>query len=139
MAKRIIKNEYVKMEWDADLFFESKERDCLIAAIQMYPVEGKENNVPVIFMDKKAFMLIDEDTGEICPMDDILWAIKKCFKDGEIMEDFAYDNYLPVTDGFDTNEEGCEKHGLNADQIKDICDRLDDLTNGYWCTVEEEF
>ena len=139
MAKRIIKNEYVKMEWDADLFFESKARNCLIAAIQKYPVEGKENDVPVVFMDKKAFILIDEDTFEISPMDDIIWAIKECFKNEDVMEDFAPDNYVLITDGFETNDIACEKQGLSEDQIKDICERLDDLTSGYWCTVEEDF
>lgn len=139
MAKRIIKNEYVKMEWDADFFFESKERNCLIAAIQKYPVEGKENDVPVVFMDKKAFILIDEETGEISPMDDIIWAIKECFKTGDIMEDFAPDNYILITDGFDSNTVACKKQGLSDEQIADISARLDDLTSGYWCTVEEDF
>ena len=137
MAKRVIKNDYVTMEWDADLFFESKHRG-LVAAIQMYPAEGKDD-VPVVFMDKKAFILVDADTSQSCSVSEVIEGIKECFKAGDLMEDYFPDNYIQITDGVDQNIDALKYQGISEDCLSDIEARLTDLTNGYWQEVLEDF
>lgn len=137
MAKRVIKNDYVTMEWDADLFFESKTKG-LVAAIQMYPAEGKED-VPVVFMDKKAFILVDADTSQSCTVSEVINGIKECFKAGDTMEDYFPDNYIQITDGFDQNVVALRYQGISEDCMSDIKARLADLTNGYWQEILEDF
>lgn len=137
MAKRIIKNENLKKEWDADLFFESKSRGCLIAAITPYLAEGKENAVPVVFMDKKAAILVDADTAELCTQAEVIDGIKEAFKNDVALEDCFPENYICITDGVEPNVDALKYYGLNEDQLKDIEERLDDLINNYWIEILE--
>lgn len=131
--KKIIKNDIVTMDWDADLFFESRKRG-FIAAVNVY--ETSKGSVPVIFQDNKIFLLIDPDTVKPASVEDISGAIKDCFKENLDIEDAFEDSYVELGIGSVDEEDIANNYGLSDEDIADINKRLRDLS-AYWEVVEE--
>lgn len=131
----LIQNDVVSMDWEATHFFETKKG--FYAAFHVYETEN--GDVPVCFQDQVAYILLDEDR-DYAPADPekLTQLITQMYKEGEIPEDMYPDTYLELgrvmVDG-----EGADlamSKGLTAEDIKDINDRLNDLS-GYWAIVEE--
>lgn len=130
--RKLIKNEVVKMDWDADTFFES--RDCgFIAAVNVY--ETTKGSVPVIFQDNKIYLLYDAEEGDLASLDDIKFVIKDCFDTGEDVEDRYYDSYIELGIATVDNEDIANSYGLTNEDISDINQRIMDLSP-YW-EIEE--
>lgn len=130
--KRVIKNDVVKMVWNADCFYESRKRG-FIAAVNVY--DTVNGAVPVVFQDKVAFILIDTDTGKPACIEDIGNVIKDCFKEDLDISDALEDSYIELGVGFVTEEDIAEMYGLSEEDISDINDRIDDLMP-YWELIE---
>ena len=128
-----VKNDFVSMDWEAEKFFESKEKG-FIAAVQTYSdSDGKD--VHVCFMDNKAFILADSDTGDSVELADVRDAVKNCFEENENMEDLYPDNYSELGVGIVNNDDIIKAWNLSSYDKEDINKRLEDLS-GYWETYE---
>lgn len=132
--KKLIKNDIVKMDWDADAFFESRSRG-FVAAVNVY--KTSEGPVPVVFQDKKIFILLDPDTVEPTTLEDITQVIKDCYKDNIDLEDAFPESYVELGVGVVLDEDVANQYGLTDADIADINNRIDDLMP-YWEIVEEE-
>lgn len=131
---KLIKNDFVSMDWDADWFLESHENG-FVGAIWTY--DGSKGEVPVCFHEKEAFILVDEDG---CVFDKE--RIKKCFAEvnraGDIMRDYFEENYVclgSVSSGID--EDNCMLWGLSMEDAQDIANRLGDVSC-YWCEFSDD-
>lgn len=131
---KLIKNDVVSMDWNAEHFYESRARG-FIAAVNVY--ETSKGTVPVIFQDKKIFLLIDPDTAKPASADEIKGAIKDCFKEGIDIEDAFEDSYVELGICSVDDEDIAESYGLTEADIDDINNRIDDLMP-YWEIVEED-
>lgn len=130
MSVKYIKNEIVKMLWDAEGFFESKS-DGFIAAVHIY--NGKKGDIAVMFKDGKAFVLIDPDTDMPTTREDLFAVTAECHKVGVNIEDEYEDSYAELCNGADYNLKCLEYYGLSSEDGEDILNRLNDLSV-YWET-----
>lgn len=131
--KKIIENDVVSMEWDADYFFESNQSG-FVAAINIY--ETPDGEVPVVFKDNKIFLLLDPDTDGVATADNIADVIKQCFKEDIELEEAFEEFYVSLGEsGVLLNADVAESYGLSEDDIADIESRIEDLS-GYWATEE---
>lgn len=135
MGNVLIKNDMVQMDWDAEGYFESKKAGFL-AATAIYSTD--KGDVVVCFMEKKAFILIDSDTAIPVDRKEIQGAVKGCFEDEAIMEDYVPDNYVELCNGVTTETDIAAHYGLSEEDCQDIEARLEDLS-GYWAEIVEEF
>ena len=130
----LIKNDIVSMDWESEQFFETKEG--FFAAIQTYNTEN--DIVSVVFQNKIAFLLLDEEENAPASLDDTKGAVKTMYKEDMTAEELYEDVYVELGNTV-VNEEGAETarhYGLSDEQIKDINARLDDLS-GYYEIIEE--
>ena len=132
--KKVIKNEIVSMEWNADLFFESKSAG-FVAAINVY--ETPNGQVPVVFQENKIFTLLDEDTNAVASVSDIARVIKDCFNAQALIEDEFEDVYVEFGYGAVDDVGIAENFGLSDEDIADMDNRIKDLS-GYWGVIEED-
>lgn len=130
--KRVIKNDVVSMQWDADYFFESNSRG-FIAALNIY--ETPDGEVPVVFKDKKIFLLLDPDTDGVATADNISDVIKQCFKEDIEIEDAFEEFVVELGELQVENVDLAESYGFSEEDISDMDARIDDLM-GYWATEE---
>ena len=114
-------------------FFESK-KSGFVAAVQEY--EGEKGAVPVCFMDKTAFILIDDNET---PMgrNYIREAIKTSAKEKCPISELYEEEFIPLGDTFGVDENVAAYYGLDMDSAVDIANRLGDLSC-YWVTIEED-
>lgn len=130
--RKLIKNDVVKMDWDADTFFESRDYG-FIAAVNVY--ETPKGSVPVIFQDNKIYLLYDAEEGDLASLDDIKSVIKDCFDTGDDVEDRYYASYIELGIATVDNEDIANSYGLTDEDISDINQRIMDLSP-YW-EIEE--
>lgn len=128
MAERkLIKNSVVSMDWYADRFYETRA-DGFFGAEQDYATPN--GNVAVGFTQNQAFILSDGEGG-IGEHEDILKCLKDCLEYEEQPWEGEYEAMCVVLDsgGFDMLR---DDFGFTEDQIKDIQDRLADLSGYYY-------
>lgn len=130
MAKKYIKNDVVKMDWDAATFYESR-KNGFMAAVHVY--ETRNGVVPVMFKDWHAFLLIDTENGKPATSDELAAALKDCFDNDMNIEEAYEECYVELDD-----EGTAAYYGLTSEDLVDIEQRLKDLS-GYWYTIEEDF
>ena len=116
--EKYIRNEYVKMDWKADCFFESREDECFVAAVQEY--ETDEGTVAVLFMDNNT-MVVANESGEICSVDELFERVAKNYKEELPFED-VYEADITYLD-----DDNMSEYGLSEDQIEDVHARFADL------------
>ena len=122
---KLVKNEVVSMDWNAEGFIETKKVG-FISAVHSY------GDVPVAFRDGKIYTSVTEDgvTDFKTLVDDIKSAHKR--KDGDYPE--MYDDYVEIFDGGSFDEDNVVFLGL-AEYEDDMVERLNDLS-GYWQIIE---
>ena len=135
MAKKLIRNNVVQMDWDAETFYESK-KNGFIAAIHQY--EGSDGSqVPVVFSNQKAFLLVDDETGEPASVKEIFEALQYANKLNEPIDEVCVDNYVELSNSVTVEEDTMVAYGISLEYADDIINRLDDLS-GYYAVIEEE-
>ena len=134
MDVKYIKNGIVNLLWDSQGFFESKT-EGFIAAVHIY--SGKKGEIPVMFKDEKAFVLLDPDTDMPTTRDDLYAVTAECFNDGTDVEDIYSDYYVEFGTYAGCDESVLSIYGLSSEDGKDIVKRLYDLKE-YWEIVEED-
>lgn len=127
---KYVQNEVVSMLWDAEGFFESKKAG-FIAAVHIY--EGSKGSIPVMFKDRKAFVLLDPDTDMPTTREDLYEVTVECFNEGLIVEECYADEYVEFANEIEYNETAVNYYGLTPEDGEDIMTRLKDLS-GYWTT-----
>lgn len=130
---KVIKNGIVKMQWNAEHFFESK-KSGFVAAVNVYKTAEGED-VPVVFQDQKIFLLIDPDIMKPASVEDIKNVIKDCFKEGLDIESELEDSYVELGVCSVDYEDNARYYGLTDADIADINNRCDDLAP-YWEVTE---
>lgn len=131
---KLIKNDYVDMDWDAEGFFESRENG-FVGAVWIY--SGSQGEIPVCFHDSAVFILADED-GNVFTREQIRDCLAECNASNETMEGLFEENYIPfgtVAEG--VNEDNVMMYGLTMDDAIDIVHRLEDVCV-YWQEIEIE-
>ena len=88
---KVVKNDIVTMEWNADGFIETKKAG-FISAVHSY------NGVAVAFRDGKVYTHIDED-GESLSFADLVAEIKGAVKAKDVDYPYFYDDYAEIYDG----------------------------------------
>ena len=134
----LVKNAVVKLPWEAEQFFETKESG-FAAAVQIYTTP--EGTFPVIFKDRVACFLIDTDTSAPATFQEIRNALAQMFKANTIddtLEETFPDVYCEIgVQGCLTNEEVLDSYGFSEEQKQDVADRMNDL-EGYWEEIVED-
>ena len=125
---KVVKNDMVDMQWDADGFIETKKLG-FIAAVHKY------GNVAVAFKDGKVYTHIDED-GNTIDFDSLVKTIKSAVKKDDSDYPEFYDDYAEIHDGYEFSEGTVNFLGLGEFE-DDIEARLEDLS-GYWNIVESD-
>lgn len=122
-----IKNDVVKMEWEADKFFE--HNGAFVAAVQMY------NGVPVVFKDNDAFLLMnEEDPNEMADMNEIIRILQVVVQEGYIIREDYEDLYISLYTGSSVDNTVLESYGIGAENASDIGKRVMDLAPYYEVT-----
>lgn len=131
---KVIRNDIVKKDWDADLFFETNEG--FFAAIHEYEsADGK--TVPVVFQENNIYLLYDVEND--CPAEtsEVCEAIKEAYKEKEGVEVLYEENYIELGNDFVSEDDTLLGLGLSSEQIDDINARKEDINN-YWDVNEFE-
>lgn len=134
-----VKNAVVKMDWDAEGFYESKKEQSFIAAIHTYTTDYGE--VPVIFMNGKACILWDPDYRRPVNRDEFTELLHDLVEDYgtefsfEELEETA-EAYIEVSTGGSVDDDVAAEYMLTPEIEDDIIARIDDLA-GYF-EIEEE-
>lgn len=123
---KVVKNNMVDMQWDADGFVETKKMG-FIAAVHRY------GNVAVAFKDGKVYTHVDDD-GECIDFNALVKVIKNAVKERDDDYPDFYEDYAEIYDGREFMDETVTFLNLE-DQKDDILARLKDLS-GYWHVVE---
>lgn len=123
---KIVQNNMVEMDWDADGFIETKKLG-FISAVHVY------GGVAVAFRDGKVYTHID-DEGGVISFKDMVSTIKIAVKEKDVDYPYFYEDYAEIFDGQEFDEGVVNLLGL-ADSITDISNRLEDLS-GYWVVTE---
>lgn len=124
---KVVKNDIVSMDWNADGFIMTK-KEGFISAVHQY------GDVAVAFRDGKAYTHSDEEEGNIS-FAGMVKAVKDAVKSKDVDYPFFYDDYIEIFDGRDFNECNVSVLGLDS-EVDDIKARLEDL-GGYWQVIEE--
>lgn len=123
---KIVQNNVVEMDWNADGFIETKKLG-FISAVHNY------GNVPVAFRDGKVYTHVDE-TGDIISFKDLVNTIKAAVKEKDADYPYFYEDYAEIFDG-ESFADGTLRY-LGIEEYKsDMLNRLEDLS-GYWVVVE---
>lgn len=125
---KIVKNNMVEMDWDADGFIETKKLG-FISAVHRY------GNIAVAFRDGKIYTHID-DCGETIDFNSLVGVIKDAVKTKDDDYPYFYEDYAEIYDGVEFDESILNLLGI-AEYKEDMEDRLNDLS-GYWVVVESE-
>ena len=131
---KLIKNDFVDMDWDADGFFESRENG-FVGAVWVY--EGTKGEIPVCFHEKEAFLMVDEE-GSVFSRDQIRSCLAEVNRAGDIMSDYYQENYIKlgsVSEGID--EDNVMLYGLTMEDAENIAERLGDVSC-YWQEFSED-
>lgn len=120
---KLVKNDMVSMDWDADGFIVTKKIG-LVAAVHNY------NGVAVAFSEGKVYTMIDDD-GKYS-FKDMVTVIKRAVKENDCDFPNYYDDYAEIYNGEFTKS--AEILGLTEFE-EDILARLEDLS-GYWSISE---
>lgn len=123
---KVVKNNMVDMQWNADGFIETK-RLGFISAVHLY------GNIPVAFRDGKIYTHISEEGGVIS-FRDLVATIKDAVKEKDADYPYFYSDYAEIFDGKDFIEGTVNFLGLE-DNKGDMLERLEDLS-GYWVVTE---
>lgn len=132
---KIIRNGVVKMDWDAEGFFESKN-DGFVAAVHIYNTE--EGSVAVCFMDRRAFVLLDVDTRKPCTREELYEAVKYVHNNSLTMEDAFQEDYVELLVGVEPIREVAFEFGLSEDDCDDMGKRGADLFV-YYTKEDDDF
>lgn len=124
---KVVQNDIVSMDWDADGFIESKKAG-FIAALQTY------NGIAVVFKDGKIYTHILDD-GTAMDAKSLVSAIKKAVKEDDSDYPEYYDDYVELFDGKEFEENNLSHFGIDLSNEADMLARLKDLDN-YWNIVE---
>jgi len=123
---KVVQNNMVDMQWDADGFIETKKLG-FISAVHNY------NGVAVAFRDGKVYTHIDE--SGVISFKDLVGAIKSAVKEKDGDYPYFYEDYAEIYDGREFVE-GTVSF-LDIQEFKDdMLERLEDL-GGYWIVTEE--
>lgn len=125
---KVVKNNVVKMDWDADGFVETKSRG-FISAVHLY------NDKAVAFRDGKIYTHISDD-GEVIGFQDLVGEIKGAVKSKDGDYPYFYADYAEIFDGKEFSEPILSSLGI-AEYKDDMLARLKDLDD-YWVMVETE-
>jgi len=136
-----IKNAIVKMDWDAEGFYEHKAEGTFVAAVQLYDT-SKGNEVAVIFKGGKAFFLYNRDTESIMTRDEFTEFLHDMVTEYGPDVDFEYADesceiYIELSAGGDVDPDIAESYGLSDEDCMDILNRIVDLS-GYESVVYED-
>lgn len=123
---KVVRNNVVEMDWDADGFVESK-KEGFISAVHRF------DGVAVAFRDGKVYTHIDEDGGAIS-FKDLVSSIKSAAKEKDSDYPYFYEDYAELFDGQEFNEETLVHLGIE-DHKDEMLKRLEDLS-GYWIITE---
>lgn len=129
-----IKNAIVKMDWDADGFYEHKAEGTFVAAVHIYDT-SKGNEIAVIFKGGKAFLLYNNDTDAIMTRDEFTEFLHDMVKEYGPDVDLEYADescevYIELSSGADVDPDLAENYGLSDEDCIDIMNRIADLS-GY--------
>ncbi len=122
---KVVQNDMVEMQWDADGFIETKKQG-FISAVHKY------DGVAVAFRDGKIYTHIG-DQGAIS-FKDLVSSIKSAVKTKDSDYPYYYEDYAEIYDGEEFAEGTLEYLGI-SDYKEDMLKRLEDLS-GYWLIVE---
>lgn len=124
---KVVQNNMVEMEWDADGFIETK-RLGFISAVHRY------GEVAVAFRDGKVYTHIDADNGGVISFKDLVRSIKGAVKEKDADYPYFYEDYAEIYDGKDFVDGTLNFLGIE-DCKEDMLSRLEDLS-GYWVVTE---
>lgn len=125
---KVVRNNMVSMDWNADGFIETKSQG-FISAVHSY-TNSNGQAVPVAFRDGKIYTSLDED-DEVLSFDELVKEIKRAVKSKDSDYPEFYDSYVEI---YDSEFENLGFLGLE-DCVDDMKARLEDLS-GYWEITE---
>lgn len=120
--------------WEVENYFESK-RFGFIGAVHTY--ETPKGSVVVLFSNRVACVLMDDETGASASKDEIMYALKDLIENEPIentdFESEFGDSYSELgTHGILDKESGVlDFWGFSEDQVRDIEDRFEDIETIY--------
>lgn len=124
--------------WLVEDFFET-HADGFVAATQIYSTPS--GDVTILFKDREACVIIDEDTGLPASRDELKSVLADMHKQGILetrMEDMFPEQYIQVGSmGVFTDEDTLDNYGFTEEQKQDVIARMDDLEH-YYITTEED-
>ena len=128
---KVVKNDFVDMKWDADLFVQSKTKG-FVTAINAYGDTG------VAFYEGMAFAMFDVESDEVFDAPGLLKEIKGYLKakDPDFPDDIPGFALIVDGGGICASDVLLGNLNLEDDDVDDIEKRLDDL-QCYWQIVEE--
>lgn len=134
-----VKNAVVKDNfWLVEDFFETHD-DGFVAATQVYSTPN--GDITIVFKDRKAGVLLDDETQMPASRDDVKAALVDMTKQGIIndpLDETMGDSWVEVgMMGVFTSEELLDDYGFTDEQKEDVIARMDDLEN-YWETNTED-
>lgn len=115
---KLVRNDFVYMNWDVDGFIEFKGLG-FDSAIHVY--DGK----PVVFHDGRIYIWLNSN-DEVAEFSEIVKEIKKAHKAKDLSFPEEYENYIELYDGVDFNEVAIGIYKLE-DHKEDMLARNDDL------------
>lgn len=125
---KVVQNNMVDMQWDADGFVESKKFG-FISAVHRY------GNIAVAFRDGKVYTHISEEGGVIS-FKDLVSSIKSAVKEKDADYPYFYEDYAEIYDGKEFIDQTLSFLGIE-DYKNDMLERLEDLS-GYWIVEERD-
>lgn len=123
---KVVKNNVVNMQWDAEGFIETKKLG-FVSAVHCY------GDVPIAFRDGKVYTHFSGDEGVIS-FKDLVSSIKNAVINKDSEYPYFYDDYTEIFDGQEFEEGNVALLEL-SEFIEDIKARLNDLSE-YW-EIEE--
>lgn len=130
---KLVRNDFVNMDWIADNFIESKTQGFIGAICEYTTPDGDR---AVGFQGRRAFLLVDE-YGDIYSRKELIEAIKESAKNGYDVYTYYEDDFVELGNLIEMNEDMLDQYSFDDEDKADIKNRLDDLSC-YWIYVEEE-
>ena len=97
---KVVKNNVVSMEWNAEGFVETKSQG-FISAVHQY------DGVAVAFRDGKIYTHMSDD-GEAIGFKDLVSEIKSAFKSKDCDYPYFYEDYLEIYSGKEFSDRALE-------------------------------
>lgn len=138
----LIKNAVVKMDWEADSFYESKANGTFVSALNMYE-DTMGDDLPIIFKDGKAFILWDPETEKPLGVDEytqLLAKLTRKYGENVNLEEVGEtaDMYVEICNGISVDPDIAEAYCIDEEVSKDIVERVHDL-RGYFSVEYQDF